>query len=98
MVFERTTVVLGPEWDIQLRDRLLEVLRGMGTLAVEKAWGIGGSQEFEAMEVRIGDDVLVVEAETYIGLSISGAKNVVDRVQEVLGRTGPSVKHKRTPL
>jgi hypothetical protein len=84
MASERKKVVLGPEWDQVLRARLFEVLKRMGAIAAERGWGVGGSQEIESVEVSLGEDVLLVEAETYIGLMITGPKDVVDQINDLL--------------
>ncbi len=84
MDFERETVVLGPEWDQVLRARLFEVLKGMGAIAAERGLGVGGSQEIESVEMSLGEDVLLVEAETYIGLTIAGPKAIVDQIRDLM--------------
>lgn len=84
MASERKTVVLGPEWDQVLRARVFEVLNRIGAIAAERGWGVGGSQEIELVEVSLGEDVLLVEAETYIGLTITGPKIIVDQIKDLL--------------
>ncbi len=81
----RTTVVLGGEFDDALRAKLLNVLRGLGAFVVgAEGRAIAGSQELEELDVLIDGQVLHVEAETYVGLSISGPGELVRRIQQVM--------------
>jgi hypothetical protein len=77
---ENKSVVLGNEYDQQLREVLLRVLRSMGATALDRSIDIAGSQEIEAFNVMLGQQSLLIEAETYIGLSISGPADLVDTV------------------
>ncbi len=66
------TEIIGNEYDDSLRDRLMFVLKGMGATVLEKSGKLyGGSQEIEVVDFQIGESFVRVEAETYIGLSIS---------------------------
>jgi hypothetical protein len=77
---EQKTVVLGAEYDSDLRGTVLAVLRESGSLQIDHQWAVGGSQEIEVLDVEIEGDRVMVEAETYVGLSISGRPDVVDRI------------------
>jgi len=70
-------VLLGDEYDDELREVVLDVLREMGALPTSEDWTVGGSQELEARSLEVGDRVIHVEAETYVGLSISGDSSLV---------------------
>jgi hypothetical protein len=84
------SVILGPEYDQNLRAALMAVLRSMCAIAGDHTWGVGGSQEFESLEVSVRGKPLVIEAETYIGLSIRGESETVDEVAEqVLAKWRP---------
>lgn len=74
------TIILGAEYDESLRNALRVVLVGHGGACVESLFGVGGSQEIETFSVRLGDDLVVVEAETYVGISISGPQNLVSEI------------------
>jgi hypothetical protein len=56
------TIVLGDEYDDELRSAILEVLREMGANQESKSSGVGGSQELETLSVRVGERVIVIEA------------------------------------
>ncbi|MES1185813.1 MAG: hypothetical protein ABUL60_18515 [Myxococcales bacterium] len=77
-------LVLGSEYDDALRHALLDCLTSLGADLAARQWGLGGSQIIETMKISLGRDLLVVEAETYVGLSISGEARVVDRVAAAL--------------
>jgi hypothetical protein len=77
-------LVIGREYDKALRHELFEVLAELGGQITARQWGLGGSQVLETAKVSIGKDTLVVEAETYIGLTLSGEARVVDRIAALL--------------
>ena len=63
---------------------MLHVLVRLGAKPGKHEWGIGGSQEVGTLEVEIGTDRVVLEAETYIGLSVQGPSKIVDRISEMV--------------
>ena len=73
-------VVLGSEYDDALRSALSECLAELGADVAARQWGLGGSQILETTKVSVGKDVLVIESETYVGLSISGEARLVNRI------------------
>jgi hypothetical protein len=73
-------LVLGNEYDDALRQALMHCLASIGAEIQARQWGLGGSQIIETTKLALGKDLLVVEAETYVGLSISGEARLVDRV------------------
>ncbi len=73
-------LVLGDEHDDALRQTLMGCLASLGADVAAKQWGLGGSQTLETTRVYLGKDLIVVEAETYVGLSIQGEGRVVERV------------------
>jgi hypothetical protein len=77
-------LILGDEHDDALRQALLACLSSLGADVAARQWGLGGSQTLETMRVYLGKDLVVVEAETYVGLSIRGEARVVNRVAEAL--------------
>lgn len=77
------TAILGDEYDDQLRARLLAALRRMGAVASDSSSrSLAGSQEIEAFDVTIDGRPIHIEAETYIGLSVSGPQDIVNRIKE----------------
>ncbi|NVB39471.1 hypothetical protein G6O69_16635 [Pseudenhygromyxa sp. WMMC2535] len=75
------TVVLGDEHDEGLRRLVEDVLGKLGAESSTHVRGVGGSQDMETLEVEIDGQRLVVEAETYVGLSIHGPPELVRRVE-----------------
>lgn len=81
---ETKTVVLGAEWDDGLRARLLDVLRALGAQLRDRTSALAGSQEIDAFEIVVDGRQLVVEAETYVGLSLTGPHDLVERIRSLL--------------
>ncbi|MGF0237461.1 hypothetical protein ACQR3P_01060 [Rhodococcus sp. IEGM1300] len=77
---ETVTIILGDEYDDALRDALCAVLVRIGAVRIDKSWGIGGSQEVEALIVRVGNALVAIEAETFVGLTVAGPKAVVEDI------------------
>ncbi len=76
------SVVLGDEFDEDLRKAVLDVLREMGATEKSSDRGVGGSQEVETSVFDVKGKPLVVEAETYEGLSIRGDEALVTDIEE----------------
>ena len=87
------TIILGDEYDQKLRDALSAVLRNKVAIGVEKSWGLAGSQEIETVNIRLGNDFITIESETFIGLSITGPDHVVETLsQEVFEELNKPVR------
>jgi hypothetical protein len=71
----------GPEYDSAIQARLKAVLLELGYRPSTKWWGVGGSQEISNWEFTgaLGD--LTVEAETYVGLTITGPNTAISEVR-----------------
>lgn len=74
-------IVVGRACDHELRDTLLDVLREMGAFKKSSDWALGGSQEIVTVVFEVMGKQLVVESETYEGLSIRGEASLVNDVQ-----------------
>lgn len=83
------SLVLGDEYDVELRAALSETLRELGGAAVGQWRGVGGSQEIKTMSVMIDGKKLDVEAETYIGLSVSGDATLVEKIAALVRAKRP---------
>jgi hypothetical protein len=81
---DEVTVVLGPEHDQRLRRVVQQVILRLGGKLRTHDWGLGGSQEIETVEITIGADRLVLEAETYVGLSLRGRSRIVHRIEAMV--------------
>ncbi len=77
-------LILGDEYDEALRHAVMAELAALGATVEAHQWGLGGSQIIQTTKLRLGKDSLVVESETYVGLSISGPARVVERVASAL--------------
>jgi len=74
--------LVGAEHDEKLFDALGASLRALGYSLSSKSWGVGGSQEISNWVVNGPKGKLTVEAETYIGLSVTGDTNLVNEVRQ----------------
>jgi len=75
-----TSVNLGAEYDQVAIDAVRWGLREIGAHPVHSSWGVAGSQEVSHAEWRREADVLILVAETYMGLTLSGPEDVVETV------------------
>lgn len=73
-------VILGPEHDERLSKSLDKVLTKMGASFELPIWTMGGSQEVITRYVTLDGVRLKIEAETYIGLSLSGDRHIVETI------------------
>lgn len=74
------TVRLGAEYDESLKGVLMSVLKDAGFIIDEKTRGVAGSQDVQILKVHRGGQRLIVESETFIGLSLQGDEAAVDEV------------------
>jgi len=80
---DHVSIVLGDEFDDALRSRLLSMLQALDARVVgPERRAIGGSQELEELDVLVNGQLLHVEAETYMGLSITGPAELVRLIQQ----------------
>ena len=83
--YKQVRAVLGDEFDDVLRTKLLTALNHLGAVQIgvtDRA--VVGSQDMERLAVDIAGRTLNVEAETYIGLSISGPEDLVQEVRSLV--------------
>jgi hypothetical protein len=84
MAIEPTTIILGKEYDMECRQALFRVLHDLGAECVSEESGVAGSQDLTIMVFRLNDDELVMEAETYRGLSLTGETDLIRLIQSRL--------------
>jgi hypothetical protein len=81
----QSTTVLGNEFDDSLRGKLMDVLRELGAVALRGSDRfVAGSQDVEELDVVINGRSLHIEAETYVGLSITGPADLVEQVRRLV--------------
>ena len=85
-------VILGEEFDDDLREVLKDVLRELGATALRKDWGVAGSQELETVEVSLRGRIVTIEAETYVGLSVSGHEDDVNEIAGLIAQRRSKAK------
>ncbi|MBK1865282.1 hypothetical protein [Taklimakanibacter albus] len=74
------TIMLGKEYDEELKARLVATLISLGAVHLSSDWAVAGSQELAGFSVSLSGEILKVESETYVGLSIFGPAELVDEI------------------
>ena len=77
-------VHIGAEHDRQARRRLKAALRKVGARRVGAFWGVFGSQEISNATFLIAGGRVRVEAETYVGITVSGDDAAIERLRRHL--------------
>jgi hypothetical protein len=77
-------VVIAEEYDLSKLKALKAILKKLGAKKVKEWNGLGGSQEIQHFEYKLRDNILIVEAETYMGLSIEGDESLINHVLSCL--------------
>lgn len=78
------TIILGDEFDGNLKSRLLKKLQELNAIPVSSDWGMAGSQEIESLSVRVRDQIIYIESEKFVGFTISGPQDIVDEISFML--------------
>jgi hypothetical protein len=74
--------IVGPEYDQDLFLALAETLGALGYKIGAESVGLGGSPLISSWSVDGPNGTLQVEAQTYIGLSVSGPSALVNEAQQ----------------
>jgi hypothetical protein len=80
----RRVIVLGPEYDKNTRNALQSILAELGATLNTAQWNVGGSQEIESITAILCGQEIIVEAETFIGLTITGEVELVTSVAKLV--------------
>lgn len=78
------TVILGDEYDDAIKRRLMTKLRDLGATPLSSDWGVAGSQELDSLSVELQGEIISVQSETFVGLSISGPHALVDKIARLI--------------
>jgi hypothetical protein len=73
-------IILGEEYDEVLIERLKSFLVNDGAIFKDKKEALAGSQDYVSYELEYQGDIIRIEIETYIGVSITGKESIVDHV------------------
>ncbi|MCF6345180.1 MAG: hypothetical protein L3J00_01780 [Thiomicrorhabdus sp.] len=79
---KQKTLILGDEYDDKLREKLMHFLQTNNAIILNTTQQIAGSQDIETLTVSLFGHNITIEAETYIGLSITGPEKVIEYVQK----------------
>lgn len=77
--FARKSTCLGE--DVRTVQTLKLVLADLGALRVDEQWGVAGAVELIVTTVEIGSRRLIVEQETYSGVTIRGDRDQLVRAR-----------------
>ena len=75
-------IVIGNEYDDNLKDALSLALKQMGAKEISKINALVGSQDISIYEFLVKNEIIRVEFETYIGLSLIGPKTLIREIEE----------------
>jgi hypothetical protein len=78
------TWTAGAEHDETARSRLRAVVESLGYRAKEQWLGIGGSQEIAHVELVGPGGQIEVEAETYVGLTVTGDSQAIAVIRKAM--------------
>ncbi|MDB5471903.1 MAG: hypothetical protein JWR84_3463 [Caulobacter sp.] len=81
----KVRVHIGSETDDNLRRRLNAALGRLGARRTFHWWGLGGSQEITQEKYRLPGGQVMVETETYVGITLIGDEDPVTAIQDELG-------------
>jgi len=82
--------IVGPEFESQLLSTLEVSLKALGYTLDAKSWGVGGSQELSVWAVQGPKGMLTIQAETYVGLSVSGEPMLVKELRHHFASIQPA--------
>jgi hypothetical protein len=79
---ETMSWLVAEEHDTDAFARLGTALKALGYVLNDQKWGVVGSQEISTWELCSPTGSVIVTAETYMGLSVSGPPALVVALQE----------------
>lgn len=80
------TITLGDEDGEALHLSVLSTLKSNGAIPLSHVRGIGGSQDVQIATFQIGNQVVVTETETYVEVSLTGERHLVERLAEQIAQ------------
>jgi hypothetical protein len=78
------TWTAGAEHDETASARLRLAVESLGYKPKNQWWGVGGSQEITHVELVGPAGEIVVEAETYVGLTVTGDANAIAAIRSAV--------------
>ncbi len=79
----KAEITLGKEYDKELAETLLAILKSEGAKLVSKSGGFPGAEVAIIKLDLIGEEISVV-SETYLGLSIEGEQTTIQRIADLV--------------
>ncbi|MDN5097021.1 hypothetical protein O8C85_00555 [Aliarcobacter butzleri] len=81
------TLLLGDEYDDFLFETLINILKSMRAKYESRLDAIIGSQDISKFIVNLNDEEIIIERETYIGLTITGNKKIINNIVSLIEMT-----------
>jgi len=82
MFGRNSTINLGPETDGEIIAKVLKAIKSVGGVKVEERSCQVGGQDISRTEFRIEKSIVILEIETYEGVTIRGSKSVINKVMD----------------
>jgi hypothetical protein len=79
----KAKIILSDMCDAELEDTLVAVLKSEGAKLISKVGGVPGA-DFCDLELDLNGEIISVVSETYMGLSIEGEKDVIERLAKLI--------------
>jgi hypothetical protein len=77
-------ITLGDEFDDELRQKLMQALNDLGAKAGDSNRFVAGSQDLEKFDAFVDGQKIRIEAETYVGLTVSGPADLLKKIQTMV--------------
>ena len=77
----KTSITIGNEYDKELILVLSKVLQDLNAIKIDENTGLAGSQDLYLFTFDINGDILTIEIETYIGISLIGSKDLIEEIK-----------------
>ena len=78
------TLNLGPEYDQKMLQGLFDALTAEGAQTIDQRADVVGSQEIGYWKFQLDHGTVEVNAETYLGISLSGPVELIARLTQII--------------
>ena len=71
------------EWNTKDLHRAVRILVSLGAKFVNQHWSLAGSQEITLYRFQLDNEIITMQAETYMGLGIFAQQNILDTISKI---------------
>jgi len=75
------TINIGAEYDQKVWRALKSAITVLDGVLSDDDFSLAGSQELLEIEVKFGNDIVKIESETYMGVTISGSAEIIEKLK-----------------